>query len=212
MGNQKEPMNTLNALRTLRSLLAVVAGAVLLTGCETASQSLSTEGLAFIKAGVTTRSEVLAKVGEPTETTRGDGKTLLFYHRFYAASPTRTGPFEDSYVRALSVIIGSDDRVEKLHRYASKVATSYGAGSASLGVTMNPALVNQIRPNVTHRDELVKLLGPPTIEALDLAGDLQLDWVSADANWIHGVTDAKVLRVWLNESGVVLGVKMLNDR
>jgi hypothetical protein len=192
--------------------LAAGLCAVLLTGCETASQSLSTEGLTFIKAGVTTRSELLAKIGEPTETTVGNGRTLLLYRRFYEASATSTGPFEDSYIRVLSVIIGSDDRVEKFHRYASKLPTSYGAGSASLGVAMVPALVNQIRPNVTRREELLKLLGSPTIEVLNLAGDLQLDWISTHANWIHGVTDAKVLRVWLNEGGVVLGVKMLNDR
>jgi ribosomal protein L21E len=88
------------------SLLLIVS--LCLLGCATAGRPFDSKRAAQIQTGVTTSEQLFEWFGRPQmKTITAEGKTNYMWHH------TKTGAVSGLQQQALSVIIGTDGKVEK---------------------------------------------------------------------------------------------------
>jgi hypothetical protein len=208
-GMNRDP-GGLSCIKCLWLVLSVAATAAVFTGCQTAAERLEPEAVKRIKPGVSTRQEVLKEFGVPRETLSAEGRTLLNYERDYPGWESRYGPTHPANITCLSVLFGPDDRVLRVHHSSHEVDVYAGAGSVSAGSRVSAKLVERIRLNVTTQQEAIAILGEPTMESLTLNGGLVLSWGYWDANFL-GAQRFRMLRLFVDDTGMVVGLKTVDD-
>jgi hypothetical protein len=190
----------------LKAALGAAAAALLLAlvpGCETPAHRLAPKAAKAIQPGVTTRLDILRDFGTPRETTRANGRTLLFYQRQYSPPPPYGfSPSQPATLIGLSVLCGPDDRVLRAHYSSHQVDLFWGPGSVSAGTPVTEKTLAKIRPNVTTRQEAMALLGEPWMEGMTLDGGLVIDWGYWEGNRIGGARQ-RIFRLFFNEADVV---------
>src|SRR5256885_495733 len=95
-------------MRWLLSLSCFLTAWLFLLGCATAGRQFDAKRAAQIQTGVTTREQLLEWFGEPQmKAIRPEGRTNYMWHH------TKTGAVSGLKQQALTVIIGSDGKVEQ---------------------------------------------------------------------------------------------------
>ena len=106
----------------------IVAGALLMAGCNTTGTNVSDETLAGFTAGQTTRSEVIGQLGKPsTDLERQDGThTVVYEYEQYRTKPDAFVPFlgvfsDDSSELDFGRVIMQFDADDRLQSYTREV-------------------------------------------------------------------------------------------
>jgi len=192
--------------------LSALAG--LLAGCETPAQQLDPQAANFIQPGVTTRADIEKAYGQPNQVIQaGNGRTLLIWQLVYWAAPVRHSfePTEDSTARALSVLVGDNNRIIKKLTSDHVFRTFIGAGTVVVGQEPQPEVFERIKVHQSTRAQVVAMLGEPVMETLNTGGDTVLDWPYEIANRIGGKT-FELLRVVIGPDEVVKSTHTVNTR
>jgi hypothetical protein len=85
-------------------LYAAIGAALLLTACAATGVQVKPDQLTSFKKGVTTESDVVAKLGNPTsQTITSDGNTMIMYN--YMAYQTRA----ESFIPVAGAFVGGAD-------------------------------------------------------------------------------------------------------
>jgi hypothetical protein len=129
--------------------IAALILCVFVTGCSSTGVEVKPEQTADFRPGVTTRQDVLARLGPPTgQSTNSDGTTVLVYS--FAASKVRPStfiPFVGAFVggadtRASSVAFSFDPNGKLVRSSSSSSAIGSALGTTT---TSDPMDTNQPR-------------------------------------------------------------------
>lgn len=204
---------------------------LLLSGCASPATKLDDTLLTQIKDGTSTRAEVKSLLGvAPSLTTGSNGKQVWIYHyKTGTAHPdAQTAITLDPYrpgtttiytsasgqvrLRTLSVLIGTDGRVERHHLYESTTAVSATRAGAQVGTQVRPAQLAHIFKGVTERSDLAKHFGEPVGEILDPEGNLILTWFYSEGGAFVGAQPQRqMLDVLVNPKGTVIDYVITQD-
>jgi outer membrane protein assembly factor BamE (lipoprotein component of BamABCDE complex) len=193
----------------LISLLNVV----LLTGCISPGQRLEPEVVRQIKEGSSTRADVEKLLGKPRSIVVGSSERKIAHYgytrRIESAEFQLIGAFAknpgDILSRHFTAMYNQQNIVEKALFHQSLTPFAVGFGRMSAGQIISPDTLRQIKKGVSTKDDIVKLLGEPTLVSLNSDGDLAMIWFYAKSQmrWPQNRNDNQTLSVTFDDAGLV---------
>ncbi len=185
---------------------------LILTGCVSPADRLEPQVVRQVKEGMA-RPEVEKIMGKPRSVVTGAGEHSVAHYgytaRINSAEFQLLGAFAknpgDILLRHLSLLYNRQNVVEKLLFHQSLTPFAVGFGKMSAGQTVSPETLQQIKKGVSNQEDVVKLLGEPTMRALDPNGDLGMVWQYArsEMGWTKNRNDYQTLTVTFDNAGLV---------
>jgi outer membrane protein assembly factor BamE (lipoprotein component of BamABCDE complex) len=187
--------------------------AAIFTGCIGPAQRLEPKVVQQVKEGWK-RPDVEKLLGEPRSTVVGNSgeKTVAHYGytrridsvEFQLLGAMAKNP-GDILTRHLSLVYNRQNVVDKVLFHQSITPFEVGFGRVSAGHTVSKETLDQVQKGVSTQDDVVKLLGEPTVRALDPEGDLGMIWHygKSQMGWTKDRRDYQTLVVAFDKSGHV---------
>lgn len=213
-GNTTMPCFSSRSWLSWRVQLLAVVGLVLLGGCQTADPlGAATQG--GVREGMTL-PEVRSLLGSPASYEQApSGRSV----EVYEATRSIFGKYgvrdreEALEIRQFSVRYGTDGKVAKTLFHRGVLEGFTMLYTRSVGPSISPEQMAQVKAGRSTRADVEKLLGPPSTARLDADAGLRLEWIYDALEVANATAPARILRVLeitVDEQNLVVASKAID--
>jgi outer membrane protein assembly factor BamE (lipoprotein component of BamABCDE complex) len=196
----------------MKSVLLVAIAGLFLCGCLSSARRLEPSVIGRIKEGSSSRADVEKLLGRPEELLIGSNRKTRAYYDFIQPIISNDSSYHarrrnpgDILVRTLTLLYATDGSLEQKVYNETLTPVEQSRDYFMAGQRIGVATLDRLRKGNTTQEEVLALLGEPTVRTLTVEGHPLFIWYYArEDSHHHGMKrDFQRVLVWIDERGRV---------